>query len=57
MLSDRAFRIALSRLWSRWTDVLVIVKPDTVTPFGASPSRAKTRSAPAGGFCHIRVTG
>jgi transposase InsO family protein len=28
--SDRAFWIVLSRLWSRWTDVLVVVKPDTV---------------------------
>jgi transposase InsO family protein len=27
---DRAFWLALSRLWSRWPDVLVIVKPDTV---------------------------
>jgi putative transposase len=28
--SDRFFWVALSRLWQRWTDVLVIVKPDTV---------------------------
>jgi hypothetical protein len=28
--SDRAFWLALSRLWSRWADVLVTVKPDTV---------------------------
>ncbi|HEX7505796.1 MAG TPA: hypothetical protein VF550_03430, partial [Polyangia bacterium] len=27
---DRAFSLAFSRLWSRWADVLVIVKPDTV---------------------------
>src|ERR1035437_6537745 len=27
---DRAFWLALSRLWSRWADVLVLVKPDTV---------------------------
>jgi len=27
---DRAFLLVLSRLWSRWADVLVIVKPDTV---------------------------
>jgi hypothetical protein len=27
---DRAFWLALSRLWSRWADVLFIVKPDTV---------------------------
>ena len=28
--SDRAFLLVLSRLWSRWADVLVVVKPDTV---------------------------
>src|SRR5450755_3897658 len=27
---DRAFWVVLSRLWSRWADVLVVVKPDTV---------------------------
>ena len=27
---DRAFWVALSRLWSPWRDALVIVKPDTV---------------------------
>ncbi len=27
---DRAFWVALSRFWPRWTDSLVIVKPDTV---------------------------
>ena len=27
---DRFFWTALRRLWSRWSDVLVIVKPDTV---------------------------
>jgi len=29
-MADRAFWLVLSRLWSRWADVLVIVKPDTV---------------------------
>ena len=29
-MADRAFWLALSRLWSRWADVLVILKPDTV---------------------------
>ena len=29
-MADRAFWFVLSRLWSRWADVLVIVKPDTV---------------------------
>ena len=28
--SDRAFWLVLSLLWSRWADVLVVVKPDTV---------------------------
>ena len=27
---DRAFWIALRRVWSRWADILVIVKPETV---------------------------
>jgi putative transposase len=27
---DRAFWLVLSRFWSRWADVLVVVKPDTV---------------------------
>jgi len=29
-MADRVFWLVLSRLWSRWADVLVIVKPDTV---------------------------
>ena len=28
--ADRAFWLVLSRVWSRWADVLVVVKPDTV---------------------------
>ena len=28
--NDRAFERVLSRLWSRWADALVVVKPDTV---------------------------
>jgi putative transposase len=28
--SDRAFWLILSRVWSRWADALVVVKPDTV---------------------------
>ena len=28
--ADRAFWMGLSRIWSRWSDALVIVKPDTV---------------------------
>src|ERR1035437_417845 len=29
-MADRVFWLVLSRLWSRWAEVLVIVKPDTV---------------------------
>ena len=29
-LTDRAFWVGLSQVWSRWADALVIVKPDTV---------------------------
>ena len=29
-LADRAFWVGLSQIWSRWSDALVIVKPDTV---------------------------
>jgi putative transposase len=28
---DRAFWIALSQIWHRWADALILVKPDTVT--------------------------
>lgn len=27
---DRAFWVVLRRLWSRWSDAVVIVKPETV---------------------------
>jgi hypothetical protein len=27
---DRAFWVVLSRVWSRWTEVLALVKPETV---------------------------
>jgi hypothetical protein len=29
-MADRAFWLVLSRVWARWSDVLVVVKPDTV---------------------------
>ena len=28
--ADRAFWVALRRLWSHWADVLIVVKPETV---------------------------
>jgi hypothetical protein len=28
--ADQAFWVLLSRIWSRWTDVLAIVRPATV---------------------------
>ena len=36
---DRAFWILLRRAWSRWTDTLIIVQPDTVVRWsrGLSP--------------------
>jgi hypothetical protein len=46
---DRAFWLALSRLWSRWADVLVIVKPDTrrsLAPHWISPFLALEVSFP-----------
>jgi hypothetical protein len=27
---DRVFWVALRRLWSRWSDVLIVVKPETI---------------------------
>jgi hypothetical protein len=47
---DRTFWLALSRLWSRWADVLVIVKPDTVVRWqraGFRRLRADLRPKPA----------
>ncbi len=29
-MADRLFWVVLSRLWSGWRDILVIVKPETV---------------------------
>ncbi len=53
--SDRAFWIAVRRLWSGWTNALVIVKPETVVRWPERLSRllaleveAKGR-APSGG--------
>ena len=37
---DRAFWIVLHRPWPRWKEVLVIVKPETVTPSGFIPASA-----------------
>ncbi len=38
--SDRAFWIAVRRLWSGWTNALVIVKPETVVRWHRSGFRA-----------------
>src|SRR5665811_2511545 len=49
--SDRAFWLVLSRLWSRWADVLVVVKQDTVlrwhrTGFASSGDGSRAPAAP-----------
>ncbi len=41
---DRAFWVALSRLWSPWRDTLVIVKPDTVVRWHRTSFRLYWRS-------------
>jgi putative transposase len=38
--TDRAFWVLLHRLWARWADVLVIVKPDTVVRWHRAGFRA-----------------
>ena len=48
---DRFFRTTLRRFWSRWTDVLVIVKPETVVGWHRMGFRLywRWRSRPRGG--------
>jgi putative transposase len=48
---DRLFWTALRQCWSRWTDVLVIVKPDTVIGWHRAGFRLywRWRSRPRGG--------
>jgi hypothetical protein len=48
---DRLFWTTLRRFWSRWTDVLVIVKPETVTGWHRAGFRLywRWRSRPRGG--------
>jgi putative transposase len=48
---DRPFWIALRQLWSRWTEVLVIVKPETVVGWHRAGFRLywRWRSRPRGG--------
>ena len=48
---DRLFWTALRRFWSRWSDVLVIVKPDTVVAWHRAGFRLywRWRSRPRGG--------
>ena len=59
-MADRAFWIGLSRLWSRWSDVLVVVKPDTVVRWHRAGFRLfwrwKSRSrSPAAGDVSAEV--
>jgi len=48
---DRIFWIALRRYWSRWTEVLIIVKPETVVGWHRAGFRLywRWRSRPGGG--------
>ena len=48
---DRLFCIALGELWSRWTEVLVIVRPETVVGWRCTGFRiyGRWRSRPQGG--------
>jgi hypothetical protein len=48
---DRLFGIALRKLWSRWTEVLVIVRPETVVGWHRTGFRLywRWRSRPQGG--------
>jgi hypothetical protein len=48
---DRLFWTALRQCWSRWTDVLVLVKPDTVIGWHRAGFRLywRWRSRPRGG--------
>jgi hypothetical protein len=48
---DRFFWTTLRRFWSRWTDVLVIVKPETVVGWHRAGFRlfCRWRSRPRGG--------
>jgi putative transposase len=41
---DRAFWVALSRLWPRWKSVLVVVQPETVVRWHQRRFRAYWRS-------------
>ncbi len=49
LATDRLFWIALRRLWSRWVDVLVFVKPETVIRCIAWASAATGRGCHATG--------
>ena len=48
---DRLFWTTLRQLWSRWTDVLLLVKPDTVVGWHRAGFRFywRWRSRPRGG--------
>jgi putative transposase len=48
---DRLFWTTLRRIWSRWTDVLVVVKPETVIGWHRAGFRLywRWRSRPGGG--------
>ena len=47
--ADRAFWVLLSRIWSRWTDVLAIVRPATVIAWHRRGAGHRARWGPARG--------
>ncbi len=53
---DRAFWVALSRLWPRWRDTLVIVKPDTVVRWHREGFRLYWRSVSKRGPGRPRIS-
>ena len=52
--SDRAFWLVLSRFWSRWADMLVVVKPDTVVRWHGAGFRLFWRWKSRSGSSSVR---
>ena len=48
-MADRLFWVVLSRLWSGWREILVIVKPETVIGWHRKGAVTVT------GWCQLRV--
>ena len=50
---DRLFWTTLRQCWSRWSDVVVLVKPDTVVGWHRAGFLGVS-SKPQGGYCRLR---